>query len=187
MEAMLLLADCLFVPEFLMRLHQVFKSNTRKLTAYEVDLARSIFGDSIDYQKVRIDEQAHIGCRKHHFAYVGFCVINAWGQLCEPHFIHEMVHVWQYQRLGSVYIPRALYAQRTPEGYDYGGVAGLRRMAEQGRGLHDFNFEQQGDVVADYFCLLAGHRPRWCPADRAYLVDFEKVVHDFIGRAKIWA
>ena len=177
MEALLLLADCLFLPELLMWLNQVFKSNTRKLTLRETALARSIFGDSIDYQKVRIDEKAHIGCRQYHFAYVGFCVVNTWGRLSDAHFIHEMVHVWQYQRLGSVYIPRALYAQRTPEGYNYGGIAALRQMAEQGRGLADFNFEQQGDVVADYFCLLQGHQPRWCAADRKYLVDFERILN----------
>ena len=176
MEAALLLADCLFLPELLMFLNQLFKPNTRKLTPREVTLAQSIFGNNIDYQKVRIDERARIGCKKYHFAYVGFCVINAWDPLSKPHFIHEMVHIWQYQRMGSVYIPRALYAQRTFEGYNYGDIAGLRQMAGQGRGLADFNFEQQGDVVADYFCLRQGFKPRWCPDDRVYLDDFERVI-----------
>ena len=176
MEAFLLLADCLYLPELLMLLNRIFKTNTRRLTTDEIALARSIFGDSINYKKVWIDERAHIGCRQHHLAYVGFCVINAWGPLSEPLYLHEMVHVWQYQRLGSVYIPRALYAQRTPAGYNYGGIAGLRRAAEQGRGLADFNFEQQGDLVADYFCLLQGYEPRWCPDEVGYLGDFERVV-----------
>lgn len=172
----MLLADCLFLPEILILLNQLFKPATRKLTLREVALARSIFGNSINYQHVRIDERARIGCKNHHFAYVGFCIINAWGPLSDPHFIHEMVHVWQYQRLGSVYIPRALYAQRTAEGYNYGGIESLRHMAGQGRGLADFNLEQQGDVVADYFCLRQGFKPRWCPADRDYLDDFERVI-----------
>ena len=176
MEALLLLGDCLFLPGILIFFHQIFKLNTRRLTAQEIHLAQSVFGNSIDYQKVRIDERAQIGCKKYHFAYVSFYLINAWGKMSEPHLIHEMVHVWQYQRLGSVYIPRALYAQRTPEGYNYGGIKALRQMAEQGRGLADFNFEQQGDVVADYFCLLRGFRPRWCASNREYLVDFERVL-----------
>ncbi len=171
-----MLADCLYLPELLVGLHQFFKPNTRKLTLREIALARSIFGESIDYQKVRVDEQSIIGCQKHQFAYVGFYVINAWGPLSDPHFIHEMVHIWQYQRLGSVYIPRALYAQRTREGYDYGGIAGLRWMAEQKRGLADFNFEQQGDVVADYFCLREGYQPRWCTGQEQCLADFEQVL-----------
>jgi len=28
------------------------------------------------------------------------------------------VHVWQYENLGAIYIPKALSAQFTPEGYN---------------------------------------------------------------------
>lgn len=176
MEALLMLLDCLYLPEIALWIHQIFKPNTRRLYPDEIEMARSIFGESIDYQKVRIDGHARIGCRKYHFAYVSFQMINTWGLLSDRHFIHEMVHIWQYQRLGSVYIPRALYAQRTAQGYNYGGIAGLRAAAEQGRGLSDFNFEQQGDVVADYFCLLRGYAPLWCVGEVGYLVDFERVI-----------
>lgn len=156
--------------------HQVCKPRTRRLYPQEIALAQNVFGNSIQYAKVRLDEHARLVCRRQQLAYVSFQMINTWGPLSEPHFIHEMVHVWQYQHRGSVYIPRALYAQRTTEGYNYGGIPGLRQATEQGRGLADFNFEQQGDVVADYFCLKHGYPPRWCPADPMYIADFERVI-----------
>lgn len=176
LETTFLLADLLFLPETFMHLNRLFKPNTRRLTEREIALARSIFGETIDYQKVRVDERSHIGCRQYRFAYVGFHFVNSWGELSDPHFIHEMVHVWQFQRLGSVYIPRALWAQRTPEGYDYGGIAALQNAARQGKTLADFNYEQQGDIVADYFCLKNGWKPRWCAANSAYIPIFEALV-----------
>lgn len=176
LETAFFLADLLFFPEFLMHLNRIFKPNTRLLTEREIALARSVFGETIDYQKVRVDERSFIGCRQFRFAYVGFNFVNCWGPLSDPHFIHEMVHVWQYQRLGSVYIPRALWAQRTAEGYDYGGVAALQQALERGKSLTDFNYEQQGDIVADYFCLKNGWKPRWCASNRAYLPVFEALI-----------
>jgi len=176
LETTFLLADLLFFPEILMLLNRTFKPNTRRLTEREIALARSVFGETIDYQKVRVDERSHIGCRQYRFAYVGFHFVNSWGKLSDPHFIHEMVHVWQFQRLGSIYIPRALWAQRTAEGYNYGGIAALQKAVEQGRTLADFNYEQQGDIVADYFCLKNGWKPRWCAANSAYIPIFEVLV-----------
>lgn len=180
-ESLFRIADLLFLPQLLMLLNRLFKPNTRRLTEREMALARSIFGETIDYQKVRLDERSYIGCKHYRFAYVGFHFINCWGALSDPIFIHEMVHVWQYRRFGSVYIPRALWAQRTPEGYNYGGIAALQKAVEQDKSLTDFNYEQQGDIVADYFCLKNGWKPRWCAVEGAYLPVFEAVIYKAIS------
>ncbi len=63
--------------------------------------------------------------------------------------------------MGSVYIPRALRAQFSTEGYDYGGLANLLLAVRSGKKLDDFNLEQQGDILADYYRLKSGGRPRW--------------------------
>lgn len=47
-------------PEIMDRLWQIVKLNTRNLTAIEEQEARSIFGNKIDYQRVRIDEASFI-------------------------------------------------------------------------------------------------------------------------------
>lgn len=161
------------LPELLMFFNRIFKPNLRPLTERERYLAASVFGESIDLQKVRLDERSHIGCRRHHFAYVGFHFINSWGQLEDSILIHELVHIWQYERFGIVYIPRALFAQTTVEGYNYGGIERLRQVRRLGLRLSDFNYEQQGDIIADGFRLRMGLQPRWCRFDLTYLPDFE--------------
>ncbi|MCB9354917.1 MAG: hypothetical protein H6575_10170 [Lewinellaceae bacterium] len=176
LEASFLFADLLAVPDLLMLLNRIFKPNTRRLSDREIAMAREIYGDAIDWRPVRVDERAHIGCRQYKFAYVGFQVINCWGPLSDAHLIHELVHVWQFQKLGSVYIPRALWAQRSPEAYNYGGIRALEKAMADGRGLSDFNYEQQGDIVADYFCLKNGLRPRWCAYDATYLPVFQAII-----------
>lgn len=175
-ERLLQLADCFYIPEVLIWLNNQVKRNTRGLSKEETKLAQAIFGSAIDYAQVRLDEKAQLGCRSGHFAYVGFQVINSWGVLSDSHFIHEMVHVWQYQRHGAGYIACALWAQRTPQGYNYGGISAIRAAAENKFGLESFNYEQQGDIVADYFRLQKGEKPRWCEPNPEYIRDFQKVI-----------
>jgi len=64
--------------------------------------------------------------------------------------VHELVHVLQHEKLGSVYIPQCLRAQRA-EGYDYGGTEGLCTARAEGKRLCDFNREQQAQIAEDYF------------------------------------
>ena len=166
----------LYIPQVLMAFNSILKPNTRPLSARERDLAFSIFGNQVRYDLVQIDDRAYLGCKHYHFAYVGFNVINCWGSLRGPHFIHEMVHVWQFQRFGSVYIPRALKAQHSAAGYNYGGAPAVIKAATQGQSLLDFNYEQQADLVSDYFCLLNGYHPRWCRLDLGLVPFFERVI-----------
>lgn len=133
----------------------------RPLNEREIGIARSIFGNSLAYERVRVDERAYLGPRKGKFCYVSCNTINSWGRMPDPILIHELMHVWQYQHLGIVYIPRALAAQFSPEGYNYGGVPALRHAIMTGKKLLDFNYEQQADIIEDYYRLLIGFRPSW--------------------------
>lgn len=70
--------------------------------------------------------------------------------------LHELVHVFQYERAGSRYLAEALVAQHA-EGYDYGGPAGLLAARDHGKRLRDFNREQQAQIAQDYYlCLCRG-------------------------------
>ena len=109
-----------------------------------------------------MDETAAIACKRQHIYYVSFFTINAWGAFRPDIFIHEMMHIWQYQQLGAVYIPQALLAQRTELGYNYGGLPPLQEAMQADNGFAPFNLEQQADIVSDYFCLREGMMPRWC-------------------------
>jgi hypothetical protein len=70
--------------------------------------------------------------------------------------VHELVHVLQFERVGSRYAGEALGAQEAA-GYGYGGPEGLRRGRDAGKHLRDYNREQQGQIVQDYFmCVQDG-------------------------------
>ncbi len=134
-------------------------THTRRLTPREVALLRTVFADSLPYGRIRIDEYARLGPRRYRFCYVSFHTINSWGPMPDDILVHEAVHVWQYRRVGAVYIPRALRAQRSLMGYNYNGVAGLRYAFDpKGSPL---NYEQQADAVADWYRLQHGLPARW--------------------------
>ena len=161
LELPLLLLDCVGISEGYELLMDWLKWNSRPLDAREEALARALFGDRVNYRRVRLDERAFAGPRQGQFCYVSFYHVNSWGGMDDALLLHELVHVWQYQRLGSRYISQALRAQASSEGYDYGGTEALRRAQAGGKWLGDFNLEQQADIIADYVRLRRGLAPRW--------------------------
>ncbi len=134
-----------------------FFPNTRPLTAEEFRLLEPIFGQSIPYDLIRIDERAYVGPSWASFYYVSFHTINSWRPMNAPTLVHEVVHIWQYTHRGAAYIPRALYAQTTELGYNYGGLEPLRANQQ----LEDFNYEQQADIIEDAFRLANGYQAQW--------------------------
>ncbi len=161
-----------------------FKFNTRPLEDWEIKLAKTIFKDSIDYSKVRVDNYAFIGPKQYRFAYVGFNTINIWGSMRDSLFLHEMTHIYQYQKFGAIYIYDALKAQHSEKGYDYGGASELKRIILSGKGFADFNLEQQGDIVSDYFLIKNGYAPQWGIGDKMDLEIYEACLSE-IGRTDI--
>lgn len=137
----------------------LLKRNTRGLSDAEKFSARMVFGNAIPLDLVRIDESARIGTRSTGIVYVSGFTINSWGPFSEAILIHELVHVWQYCQQGAAYIPRALRAQGTAMGYNYGGLSALRKAQH----ISEFNLEQQGDLVMDYFQLLQDRQAFWAP------------------------
>lgn len=151
--------ECFCIPEIYESFSSLFKFNTRPLTESEIALGLSVYGETMDYELVRLDEKALIGPKQGRFCYVSFHTVNSWGKMSASVFIHELMHVWQYERMGAMYIPRALNAQKTEAGYNYGGIDALKENKEVG--LAAFNLEQQADIVADYYRIRHGLRPNW--------------------------
>ncbi|RNJ64371.1 MAG: vgr related protein [Porphyrobacter sp. IPPAS B-1204] len=130
----------------------------RSLTAGEVDLARSIFGDAIDYPSVTIRRRkffplhprrvtmAPMGHLHFHPDAAHYCDDFAAAPLHhQAHFIHEMVHVWQVQTLGRWH----LVLHRHPWcRYDYALKPGWR--------LEQYGIEQQAEIVRHAFLLRRG-------------------------------
>jgi len=74
--------------------------------------------------------------------------------------VHELTHVLQYERIGSVYITQGLWAQYKYgiHAYDYGGAEGLLKSHAAGKRLSDYNREQQGQIAQDYVALVKKNR-----------------------------
>ncbi len=145
--------DILAFPEVYELTLMLFKWNTRGVNRREKELIQSVFADHIDIRRIKLDDRALIGPKRFKFAYVSFNTINYFGKLRDEILIHECVHIWQFQNFGSIYLYEALKAQHSEEKYDYGGVEGLYATMTKGGKLLSFNFEQQGDIIEDYFCL----------------------------------
>ena len=145
----------------------------RGLTPAEIDLARKAFGNKIDYGRVRISDgpghnfAAHIAFAKGNPAITlgstiyfkrDFCP-----DFCAPgknrkSFLHEMTHVWQYQRLGM-----AMFLLRYGE--EFAMVGGKPSdMYVYKKGETKFGkamIEAQAEMVGDYSeALWAGNEPR---------------------------
>lgn len=125
----------------------------RPLTTGEVALARTVFGDAIDYAAVGVENRkwAFFQPRNVTMAPRGNIHFHPKGGLyCDDFactypdaqglFIHEMVHVWQHQQ--GIFLP----LKRHPFcRYDYSLKPGWR--------LHRYGLEQQAEIVRHVFLL----------------------------------
>ena len=128
-------------------------SEVRPLSAGEIDLSRSVFGDAIDYDSVRVvlgkwvffqpkdvvmSPTGRIHFHPHGTAYsddFSHAAIGAQGL-----FIHEMTHIWQYQ--SGIFLP----IRRVPWArYDY--------TVKPGWPLKKYGLEQQAEIVRHAFLL----------------------------------
>ena len=164
-------------------------THQRPLTAGETELARTVFGDSVDYSVVRVHDQPYplLG---------GFqpddTAVTPDGEMYFPKpsylpdfsadspsnarwFVHEMVHVWQYQ-LGYPVAQRGMNRAALRYDYELGAQCGPAQCL-----FADYDMEQQGEIVADYAAMTTLGMPtsrdsRYSPADlplyRTVLADF---------------
>ncbi len=74
--------------------------------------------------------------------------------------MHELTHQWQYQHVGLIYLYEAMFKSPTYQ-YAPSGQAqdeALKGFSKEGRVFRDFNREQQGDIVRDYYFFLKQQR-----------------------------
>jgi hypothetical protein len=138
---------------------------SRPLTAAERSLAASVFGDSIDYDPVRIVRRAWwpfqpknivmAPCGNIHFHRQSHLWSDDFGK--EPlHaqglFIHEMTHVWQAQLRGKFYLP----LMRHP-------FCRYHYEFRPGRAFERYGLEQQAEIVRHVFLLRSGRQATSTP------------------------
>ncbi len=159
------------------------KHFVRKMYPWEIHEAQRVFGNSLDYAKIRIHECFSLTNALHRFGQwlrrqnsqpepnaitLGnhcFFPIRLPEAKLEPgdpeHYqiswlIHELTHAWQFQHMGWKYLYQALRIQWKEKGkaYDFGQEEGLKRRQREGWKLAQFNLEQQGDICRGYYDRL---------------------------------
>jgi hypothetical protein len=155
------------------------KGSARSLTDGETALARSVFGDAIDYAKVRIVRGRWWPLQPRNVAMApnGNIYFPGGGSLwsadfaAEPlHrqglFIHEMTHVWQAQKGGRFYLP----LMRHP-------FCRYRYALVPGRPFRRYGLEQQAEIVRHAFLRRRGYHLEKAPP----LAELDRVL-PFAGR-----
>lgn len=131
-------------------------ASDRSLTPGEIALARSIFGDAIDYAPVRLAQRkwaffqpretvmAPTGCIHFHPKGTRYCHDFATGDLdAQGLLIHELTHIWQTQR--GLFLPLVRHPFCH---YDY--------AVRTGWPLKRYGIEQQAEIVRHAFVLRRG-------------------------------
>ena len=136
----------------------------RLLTHAEKQLAMSVFGTSIKLEHIQI--VAHRLVLKNYAISPNGNIYFHPENWCEDFtqdtilkqswFIHELVHVWQYQQ-GVKLIRTALFDRK----YNY--------VLQQGKQFFQYGIEQQAQMVQDYFIRL--HTGQHCQ-DLATCIPF---------------
>ncbi|MBX3595642.1 vgr related protein [Sphingomonas sp.] len=130
--------------------------DSRPLTPGEIALARSVFGDAIDYAAARIAHRkwaffqprrvtmAPMGCIHFHPRGDAYRDDFATAPVAlQAHLIHELTHVWQHQQ--GVFLP----LRRHPfSRYGY--------ALKPGWTLTRYGIEQQAEIVRHVFLLTRG-------------------------------
>lgn len=133
-----------------------FLSERRPLTVGETALARSVFGDAIDYSRVRLSRMKWAFFQPRHtvMAPTGCIHFHPKGNLWRDDFaaarlvdqgllIHELTHIWQHQR--GLFLP----LRRHP-------FCTYRYALQPGLPLKRYGIEQQAEIVRHAFLLRHG-------------------------------
>ena len=150
--------DFLRVPQALQFLLRLLTSDS-PLSEGGIEAATSVMGeDAIEYRRARIATGGILGLvfrLNKQRAFTAFYTVNMPGSGGSSRenmdvVVHELVHVFQFQVCGSIYIWDSLWAQAR-EGYDYGGWEGLAKVWPEGKHFWDYNREQQAQLAQEYY------------------------------------
>jgi hypothetical protein len=143
-------------------------ADDRPLTPGEIELARPVYGDAIDYAPVRIAARkwAFFQPRDTVMAPSGTIHFHPKGTLWRDDFaaapldlqglfVHEMCHIWQHQKGICLPLARHPFCR-----YSY--------AVKPGWPLHRYGLEQQAEIVRHAFLLRRGAQVPGAPALAQY-------------------
>jgi len=155
MELPFYFLDIFAIPELMEIILQVIHPKNRPLTQNEKSLICEVYGKSLNLSVISFDGYEAL-MKKYAIAFVGFNTIFFNRERSDDILMHEACHCLQYQKLGSVYIIRALMAQKSREGYNYGGSDYLHEWNMHGD-IRKLNYEQMAEIIGHYHIIKHRH------------------------------
>lgn len=156
----------------------------RDLTAGEKKLARYIFRDSLNYDNIGVVRRSFNGNTaitpfgsmsfpkdKYQQDFVGNDIFHPPSTGDAHWFVHELAHVWQhYVGMRVILLGGLLHLK---PGKSFSDIYGYTLHA--GKDLMEYNIEQQGDIIADYYAHILWGLPLSHP-----LSAYEDALHKFL-------
>ncbi|OTG79938.1 hypothetical protein B9T33_10480 [Acinetobacter sp. ANC 5054] len=144
----------------LIRLLKLDRFKWRPLTSGEITMCQSVFGDLINYEQVKVMNHPFLPWQASNVVMAPSGYIHARNLLYKDDyakeslgfralFIHEMAHVYQYQKninvlaLGAVLQFAYFMSAKKYNPYRY--------QLQPNKGFFDYNIEQQGDIARDIY------------------------------------
>lgn len=158
---------------------------SRVLTDNEVALARTIFGGSINYMRIIVTDEKYVFFQPRNIAMAPHGFLHMCNHYSPDYtrespekralFIHEMTHVWQFQK--KIFRP-VREALKLCLKYKFNYAATYFYKLEANRNFRSYNMEQQAAILEDYFLdyrenhLHKGHCQNDCTnAERKQLYE----------------
>ena len=161
------------------------KAHERPLTSNEIAMARQVFGDAVDYSQVKVHNHGY-------WMFFGFqnsqTAVTPNGEMYMPKeiyeddysvtpinralFMHEMTHVWQYQLGYTVKLHGLTVTSQGEDAYKYNINPNDR--------LCNFNMEQQGNIISDYYMIVIRGDEFNAMGSRGTVEQLRSVLTDFL-------
>lgn len=169
----------------------------RKLTSGEIAIAKRVFNNSINYSTVVIHNGKYAfyqpdnsGMTPKGEIYVHGAYQSDYStstQQGKAFYVHEMVHIWQYQ-LKIMNLTTAAIAESFRHGFDYDEA--YKYTLDAAKDLLDYRIEQQASIIEDYYrTKFLSLKPRVGRMQNSYTDAvnkglFGKVLAKFISNPK---
>jgi type VI secretion system secreted protein VgrG len=163
-------------------------SKKRALTEGEISLAKTIFGDSIDYAKVGVHNHKISRLQPDNFNAAPdgnlYMIKNYSDDFSkspaedQAALMHELTHVWQIQN-NTMNLKAAFVKETLKAKFNY--RATNRYTLEQGKDLNRYGFEQQAGIVEDFVRLSNGKAPLYNQSKNHNLDDYKAALKNIIA------
>lgn len=145
---------------FLIRFLNLDHFKYRQLTVGEIQICKHVFEDLIDYEQVKILNHPYLPWQPVgilmapngyiHLKNVDYCTdFSSQNLAYQAVFIHEMAHIYQYQRNVNVLLRGAIL--QTVFYLSRGRYNPYRYQLKPHKNYFHYNIEQQGDIAKDIF------------------------------------